>query len=57
MKPHLRTGLVLIAVTLLASCTSELGQFEGHTDIGDIAIPGTISYSEPDYTNRSTRAG
>jgi TolB protein len=50
MKSPIGSALLVVLSTLLASCSPNLGQFEGHTDIGDIAIPGTISYNEPDYT-------
>ena len=37
-------------VVCLSSCTPDLGQFEGRTDIGDITIPGAIDYDGSSYT-------
>ena len=46
----LKNCALLALLAGLTSCSPDLGQFEGQTDIGNINIPGTIDFDGSTYT-------
>jgi TolB protein len=49
-QSYLSAGTLFVFMVCLTSCTPDLGQFEGQTDIGGITIPGTVEVEGSSYT-------